>query len=95
MNSSNVIIYLIISDINLSFKSEKMSVKCYYSLVDFQKTESVFLDEEMMTRVYGKASYQKGRTTVKDPYLHFKNSAKQKPSRPVGTTPVKGTVKHR
>jgi len=48
------------------------------------------MDEEMMTRVYGKASYQKGRTTVKDPYLHFQNTAKQKPTRPVGSSPVKG-----
>lgn len=58
--------------------------------VSLQKTKSVFMDEEMMTRVYGKASYQKGRTTVKDPYLHFQNTAKQKAPRPVGTTPVKG-----
>ncbi|XP_052767112.1 protein TALPID3-like isoform X2 [Mya arenaria] len=45
------------------------------------KGKSVFVDEEMMTRVYGKATYQKGRTTVKDPYLHFQNTAKQRPAR--------------
>ncbi|KAL4237536.1 hypothetical protein ACF0H5_002250 [Mactra antiquata] len=47
-----------------------------------KRTKSVFEDEEAMTRIYGKASYQKGRTTVKDPYLHFQNTKKSKPTRP-------------
>ncbi|XP_053401553.1 protein TALPID3-like isoform X2 [Mercenaria mercenaria] len=55
------------------------------------KRKSVFEDEEAMTRIYGKASYQKGRTTVKDPYLHFQNTAKQKPSRQTVQPDVKGT----
>lgn len=56
-----------------------------------KKTKSVFEDEETMTRIYGKASYQKGRTTVKDPYLHFQNQAKQKAPRPTGHVEVTGT----
>ena len=46
-----------------------------------------------MTQVYGKASYQKGRTTVKDPYLHFQNTAKPKPTRPAAVKEVKGQGK--
>ena len=34
-----------------------------------------------MTQIFGKAQYQKGRTTVKDPYLHFQNEAKPRTSR--------------
>lgn len=55
------------------------------------KRKSVFDDEEALTRIYGKASYQKGRTTVKDPYMHFQNTAKQKPARPASHAEVKGT----
>lgn len=58
----------------------------------FQKTKSMFEDEEMLTRIYGKASYQKGRTTVKDPYLHYQNTAKPKAGRPVCTSPIKGQM---
>jgi hypothetical protein len=48
----------------------------------------VFEDEEYMTRVYGKASYQNKRTTVKDPYLHYQNIPKPKPDRPPGAPDV-------
>ncbi|XP_061173544.1 TALPID3 protein-like [Saccostrea echinata] len=48
------------------------------------KIRSVFEDEEYMTKVYGKASYQNKRTTVKDPYLHYQNVPKPKPDRPAG-----------
>lgn len=41
-------------------------------------------DENYMTKVYGKASYQNKRTTVKDPYLHYQNVPKPKPDRPAG-----------
>lgn len=43
-----------------------------------------------MTRVYGKAQYQSKRTTVKDPYLHFQNTAKHKAPRPAAVLDVKG-----
>ena len=56
----------------------------------FQKAKSVFEDESYMTQVYGKASYQKGRTTVKDPYLHFQNVPKHKAERPAGIVESKG-----
>ena len=55
-----------------------------------QKTRAPYEDEEYMTKVYGKASYQGKRTTMKDPYLHFKNDPKQKPDRPPGVTDSKG-----
>ena len=58
----------------------------------FQKAKSVFEDEDYMTQVYGKASYQKGRTTVKDPYLHFQNVPKHKAERPAGIVESKGIV---
>ena len=45
-----------------------------------------------MARIYGKASYQKGRTTVKDPYLHYQNVPKHKAERPQGIVETKGTV---
>ena len=54
----------------------------------------MFEDEAYMTRIYGKASYQKGRTTVKDPYLHFQNVPKQKADRPQGFVEAKGKTKH-
>ena len=43
-----------------------------------------------MTRVYGKGSHQKGRTTVKDPYLHYQNVPKQKSERPHAAPDTKG-----
>ncbi|XP_005110510.2 TALPID3 protein, partial [Aplysia californica] len=33
-------------------------------------------DEKTMTRTYGKPEYQRGRTTIRDPYLHFQNTKK-------------------
>ncbi|KAJ8308317.1 hypothetical protein KUTeg_013191 [Tegillarca granosa] len=51
---------------------------------------SAFEDEEYMTRVYGKAPYQSKRTTVKDPYLHFQNTAKYKAPRPAAVLDIKG-----
>ncbi|KAK3597345.1 hypothetical protein CHS0354_034588 [Potamilus streckersoni] len=54
------------------------------------KQRSPFEDEEYMTHVYGKALYQKGRTTVKAPYIHLQNVPKQKPSRPKGVQEVRG-----
>ena len=50
----------------------------------------MFEDEEYMARIYGKASYQKGRTTVKDPYLHYQNVPKHKAERPQGIVEMKG-----
>ncbi|KAK3094147.1 hypothetical protein FSP39_024713 [Pinctada imbricata] len=47
------------------------------------KLRSVFEDEDYMTRVYGKGSHQKGRSTVKNvPYLHYQNVPKTKAERP-------------
>lgn len=48
------------------------------------KIRPVVEDENYMTKVYGKASYQNKRTTVKDPYLHYQNVPKPKPDRPAG-----------
>ena len=61
-------------------------------MIYFQKAKSVFEDEDYMTQVYGKASYQKGRTTVKDPYLHFQNVPKHKAERPAGIVESKGNI---
>ena len=61
-------------------------------MIYFQKAKSVFEDEDYMTQVYGKASYQKGRTTVKDPYLHFQNVPKRKAERPAGIVESKGII---
>ncbi|XP_076442428.1 uncharacterized protein LOC143281225 isoform X2 [Babylonia areolata] len=46
-----------------------------------KKSKIPYEDEVAMTQIYGKAQYQKGRTTVRDPYLHFQNQAKQRTSR--------------
>ncbi|KAL8565689.1 hypothetical protein ACOMHN_056188 [Nucella lapillus] len=46
-----------------------------------KKSKIPMEDEGVMTQIYGKAQYQRGRTTVKDPYLHFQNQAKQRASR--------------
>ena len=46
-----------------------------------QKPKIPYEDEDAMTQIFGKAQYQKGRTTVKDPYLHFQNEAKHRASR--------------
>ena len=46
-----------------------------------QKSKIPYEDEGAMTQIFGKAQYQKGRTTVKDPYLHFQNEAKHRASR--------------
>jgi hypothetical protein len=57
-----------------------------------------YKDEAYMTRVYGKAIYQSHRTTVKDPYLHFKNPVSPGPRatpRPVSAlADVKGQLRH-
>ncbi|XP_070179880.1 TALPID3 protein-like [Littorina saxatilis] len=46
------------------------------------KTSKIrYEDEDAMTQIYGKAGYQRGRTTVKDPYLHYQNQAKPRTSR--------------
>ncbi|XP_052275900.1 TALPID3 protein-like isoform X2 [Dreissena polymorpha] len=60
--------------------SGKESVHQRLSRPPVKKPKSVLTEDEM-TRVYGKATYQKGRTTVKDPYLHFQNTSKHKPAR--------------
>ncbi|XP_078313405.1 uncharacterized protein LOC111128961 isoform X2 [Crassostrea virginica] len=52
------------------------------------KLRTVVEDENYMTKVYGKASYQNKRTTVKDPYLHYQNDPKHKPDRPPGAPDV-------
>ena len=46
-----------------------------------QKSKIPYEDEEVMTQIYGKAQYQKGRKTMKDPYLHFQNQARPRTSR--------------
>lgn len=46
-----------------------------------QKSRIPYEDEQAMTQIYGKALYQKGRTTVRDPYLHFQNEAKSRAAR--------------
>jgi hypothetical protein len=47
----------------------------------FKKSKIPYEDEAAMTQIYGKAQYQKGRTTVRDPHLHFQNESKQKATR--------------
>ncbi|KAK3702737.1 hypothetical protein RRG08_042722 [Elysia crispata] len=35
---------------------------------------TVIRDEKTMVRTYGKPEYQRGRTTIRDPYMHFQNT---------------------
>nr|KAG5700702.1 hypothetical protein BaRGS_029067 [Batillaria attramentaria] len=46
-----------------------------------KKSKIPYNDEAVMTKIYGKAQYQKGRTTMRDPYLHYQNQAKPRASR--------------
>nr|KAI8741074.1 TALPID3 protein-like [Biomphalaria glabrata] len=39
-------------------------------------------DEKTLTRTYGKLEHQRGRTTIRDPYLHFKNPKTGRAARP-------------
>ncbi|XP_064621520.1 TALPID3 protein-like [Lineus longissimus] len=59
-----------------------------------KKTIPQYKDEAYMTRVYGKAIYQSHRTTVKDPYLHYKNPVSPGPrgtARPTSVAEVRAT----
>lgn len=62
------------------------------------KSKIPYQDEAAMTQIYGKAQYQKGRTTVKDPYLHFQNQTKHRafripsPQRPENVLKVRSAT---
>ncbi|CAL1539920.1 unnamed protein product, partial [Lymnaea stagnalis] len=43
---------------------------------------TVIKDEKTLVRTYGKQEYQRGRTTIRDPYLHFKNPKTGRTARP-------------
>ncbi|GFO11941.1 talpid3 protein [Plakobranchus ocellatus] len=37
---------------------------------------TVIRDQKTLARTYGKPEYQRGRTTIRDPYMHFQNTKK-------------------
>lgn len=57
-----------------------------------KKFKIPYNDEEKMTQIYGKAQYQKGRTTMRDPYLHYQNQAKSRTARVPSPKRAEGVI---
>ncbi|XP_014776260.1 protein TALPID3 [Octopus bimaculoides] len=53
----------------------------------------MYQDQEYLTQVFGKATYQNKRTTVREPYLHIRNKPQTKVTQPKAMVDVKGIQK--
>ncbi|XP_036366372.1 protein TALPID3-like [Octopus sinensis] len=53
----------------------------------------LYQDQEYLTQVFGKATYQNKRTTVREPYLHIRNKPQTKVTQPKAMVDVKGIQK--